>query len=226
MNYRDSELQARLAADYVSGTMRGGARRRFEGLMAADATLRREVREWEDKIYPLTLSLPPQTPPRRVWRAIHARIHTSTPASPWSVNGLYLWRLLTGAFAFALVAGVSLYPQQVERAAQAQLLAVLQNPQAGATLIVRADASGVLHIRALEDLSSVAGNRALELWALEPGAPPLSLGLVAMNGVTTLMRPRGRAGAGQLAITLEPPGGSPSGLPTGPVVMSGKLLEL
>ena len=50
MNYRDPQLRARLAADYVSGAMRGGARRRFEGLMAADANLRRQVRGWEDDI--------------------------------------------------------------------------------------------------------------------------------------------------------------------------------
>jgi len=30
----------------------------------------------------------------------------------------------------------------------------------------------------------------------------------------------------QLAITLEPPGGSPTGAPTGPVIMSGDVLRI
>ena len=226
MNYREPQLQARLAADYVSGTMRGAARRRFESLMAADATLRREVREWEDEIYPLAMSLPPQTPPRRVWRAIHARIHNATPTSRWGFDGVYLWRLLSGALAVALIAGVALFPQQVDRAAHAQLLAVLQNPQANAMLLVRADSNGALHVRALEDLTSVAGTRALELWALPPEGKPQSLGLVAITGATTLTRPSGLAGVDKLAITLEPPGGSTTGQPTGPIIMSGKVLEI
>jgi anti-sigma-K factor RskA len=29
-----------------------------------------------------------------------------------------------------------------------------------------------------------------------------------------------------LAVSLEPPGGSPTGLPTGPVIASGKLTKL
>ena len=68
MNYRDPELQARLAADYVVGLLRGGARRRFEQLMVADAGLRRAVREWEARLLPLALSLPPQRPPAQPGR--------------------------------------------------------------------------------------------------------------------------------------------------------------
>ena len=56
--YDDPQLRARLAADYVSGAMRGGARRRFEGLMAADASLRRQVGSWEDVLYALVWAIP------------------------------------------------------------------------------------------------------------------------------------------------------------------------
>ncbi|WZB73678.1 hypothetical protein WJ972_19975 [Achromobacter insuavis] len=86
MNYRDPQLRARLAADYVSGAMRGGARRRFEGLMAADANLRRQVRGWEDDIYPLLWSLPGRTPPGRVWRVIESRLR------PGAAPGGAAWR--------------------------------------------------------------------------------------------------------------------------------------
>jgi anti-sigma-K factor RskA len=226
MNYRDPQLQSRLAAEYVSGAMRGSARRRFEGLMAADATLRRTVRTWEEDIYPLAWSLAPQTPPRRGWRAIRARLHGVAPAFSWGWNGIYTWRLFSGALAAILIAGVVIYPMQVDRAAHAQLLAVLQNPQSQAMLVVQAEDNGVLRVRTLQSLASVAGDRALELWAIPPGQKPQSLGLIATNGLTALTRPHGLTGVAQLAISLEPPGGSPTGQPTGAIVMSGKVLEI
>ncbi len=223
MNYSDPQLRARLAADYVAGAMRGGARRRFEGLMAADAGLRRQVREWENEIHPLLWSLPPRTPPRRVWRAIQARLRPAR-ASWW--RGLVFWRMLSGALAMVLVAGVILYPMQVDRAAQAQLMAVLQSPQAQAMLVVRADPSGVLHVHTLQNLAGRADGKALELWALPPGQAPQSLGLVSPEGLTAIKSPHSLRGVPQLAVTLEPPGGSPSGKPTGPVIMSGDVLEI
>jgi anti-sigma-K factor RskA len=225
MNYRDPELRQHLAADYVSGAMRGGARRRFEGLMAADAALRREVREWEGEIYPLVWSLAPQMPPGRVWRGIQARL-PGRASSNWGWGGLYAWRLLSAALALVLAVGLTLYPQQVDRAARAQLMAVLQTSQARAVLVVRAGPDGVLHVRTLEDLAAVSDGRAMELWVLPPGQKPRSAGLLATNGATALARPAGLTTVDQLAVSLEPPGGSPTGQPTGPVVMTGKLLEL
>lgn len=223
MNYRDPQLRARLAADYVSGAMRGGARRRFEGLMAADANLRRQVRGWEDDIYPLLWSLAGRTPPRRVWRAIQSRLHPG--AAPWW-RGLAFWRIASGALAALLVAGVVIYPMQVDRAARAQLMAVLQSPEAQAMLVVRADEAGGLHIHALQNLATRAGGKSLELWAIPPGQAPQSVGLVSPEGLTALRRAQGLAGVQQLAITLEPPGGSPTGAPTGPVIMSGDVLKI
>ena len=70
--------------------------------------------------------------------------------------------------------------------------------------------------------------RVLELWSVPPEGAPRSLGLIRADGVTLLDRRRLpatllRGGTAALAVSVEPPGGSPTGAPTGPVVYAGKL---
>src|SRR2546423_13620935 len=74
MDYSHPELADRLAADYVAGTLRGPARRRFESLLPAHPLLRQAVRDWQTRLMPLTVSLDPQKPPAAVWQGIQARI--------------------------------------------------------------------------------------------------------------------------------------------------------
>ena len=74
MDYSRAELADRLAADYVAGTLRGAARRRFEALLPAHAVLRAATRQWEARLMPLTAAIPPQQPPPQVWQRIEARI--------------------------------------------------------------------------------------------------------------------------------------------------------
>ena len=70
MDYAKPLLADALAAQYVAGTLRGRARRRFESLLAAHASLRSAVRRWQDRLMPLTIVLAPQTPPLRVWQGV------------------------------------------------------------------------------------------------------------------------------------------------------------
>jgi len=62
----------------------------------------------------------------------------------------------------------------------------------------------------------------LELWALPPDAAPVSLGLMPASGRLRLaLDDRQRAAVGlaaNVAVSEEPPGGSPTGAPTGPVL--------
>jgi anti-sigma-K factor RskA len=70
---------------------------------------------------------------------------------------------------------------------------------------------------------SVQPDRSLELWALPPSGAPRSLGVISASGSTVVRRGQVLQGTSALAVTLEPPGGSPSGAPTGPVLYVGKL---
>ena len=72
--------------------------------------------------------------------------------------------------------------------------------------------------------------RVPELWLIPPGGKPLALGVLPSDRPTQIAIPatfadRARNDAG-LAVSLEPPGGSPTGQPTGPVIGSGKLTNL
>jgi anti-sigma-K factor RskA len=70
---------------------------------------------------------------------------------------------------------------------------------------------------------SVQADRALELWSLPASGAPRSLGVIAADKATVVKRGGVLDGTTALAVTLEPPGGSPSGAPTGPVLYVGKL---
>jgi anti-sigma-K factor RskA len=63
MDYGNRELADALAAQYVAGTLRGPARRRFETLMAAHPGLRQAVDAWRARLMPLTGAGEPQAPP-------------------------------------------------------------------------------------------------------------------------------------------------------------------
>ena len=85
-----------------------------------------------------------------------------------------------------------------------------------------------LIVRTVVSASPPAG-RAYELWAIAPGATtPQAIGMIPANGVLRVasLPPDIRLGT-TLAISVEPPGGSPDPhKPSGPVVFVGALESL
>lgn len=71
---RNERLLDKLAAEYVLGTLRGGARRRYEDLLRADPLVQRATAQWQNRLYPLAELTPSVIPPDSLWPAIHRRL--------------------------------------------------------------------------------------------------------------------------------------------------------
>lgn len=137
------------------------------------------------------------------------------------------WRaaaLMTGAIA----AGLALFVATgLRRGAAGDYLAVVDRGGDQPALLVHVDtAAGVVHVVSVK--AETPSERSLELWYIAPsGGAPRSMGLVDRTrldaAIPAVARSGGLAGA-TLAVSVEPPGGSPTGSPTGPVVYSGKLV--
>ncbi len=86
LRYHHPELRDRLAAEYVLGTLQGGARARFCSLMRYDPGLRALVAAWEARLSPLAEATPPREPRPAAWAAIASRLghDVSLGASPYA----------------------------------------------------------------------------------------------------------------------------------------------
>lgn len=218
------EVADRLAAEYVLGTLRGGARRRFETLMGAHPMLREAVARWQDRLQPLSEVVPPVAPSERVWRAIEARLDGTAAAaparrSPW--GALAFWRgwsvLATAAAVVMAVLLVQPTPMPPP------VVVVLAAPEGANTFVASLSADGhSLVVRPLAAVEVGAG-RALELWAVPGQGAPRSLGLIQSDRPTVLRRRLELPATAALAVSLEPPGGSPTGAPTGPILYTGRV---
>jgi anti-sigma-K factor RskA len=249
MRYRDKPaLQDRLAAEYVLGTLRGRARARFQAWLRQDAALRRTVAEWEARLSPLAAGVAERAPPRRVWRAIEARLGAAAPAarpaastSLWESLAFWRgWGLVATGCAAALVAAMALQrPEVVEvpvekivdsTRMQPSYIAILRNKAGEAVFVAYAGRrSDELWVKRI-GLEPEPPDQRFELWGLygKPGAAPRLLGMLPKEDKATIKL----AGVADeslrdfpaLAITLEPAQGS-GGSPTGPVVASGDCFK-
>lgn len=231
MNYRNNAiLRDKLAGEYVLGTLKGGARRRFEGWLHDDAALRELTEQWRSRLTPLAEFAPAVEPPRRVWRAIEQRLRLTTAPvwQFWRHDGAGFWRPLglaglaaTLVLAFTLVQWRSTLPS-------VDYVATLADDQARAALLVTADRRhGLLNVR-LTDRAAPAADRVLQLWAVPTAGAPRSLGVLPRSGAVRLALPAGALGAdvALLAVSVEPLGGSPNpNAPSGPIIYKGSWVQ-
>jgi len=202
-----------LAAEYVLGTLRGPARRRFEKWRTSSPLIQERCRFWEEHLMQLAKGLRPIQPPAHVWQGIRARLNLSR-AEP---------RRRGRAFAIAagilLVAGVSalLYWRSVEPGHLSEVATISASSGVPVWQVEVYRASGRLIVH-VGQLPTRASNRDYELWALPAGGAPVSLGVLPVAGTSqralTAAQQQAIAKAAQIAVTLEPLGGSPTGQPT------------
>jgi anti-sigma-K factor RskA len=237
MKFANQELRNKLAAEYVLGTMSAHARRRFEINLKENPALRRAVAEWEKRLMPMALTLPEVDPPSRVWQVIESRIRAGRQAGPGFWESLWFWRfssVASGLVALALLILVAVPGPQVPPADGTRMVVVMndlktRSPAMTASWEPGKSGKRVMRIRVLGHAEMAPGT-AWELWML-PGQDqkPVSLGLITTHDAQTVVVPEPLATrldqALGLAMSVEPAGGSPTGLPSGPVLYAGQCVK-
>lgn len=227
MNYEVARLRDLLAGEYVLGLLRGGARRRFERLLMESASLRAEVATWEDRFATLSLRLAPVPPPDYLWWRIKGALRRE--ARPRGLERGTFWRVW--AVAATLVLAILLVTRHYLPTAEQKPaeLALVSDVQGHPLWLISVHPEDLrIDMKAVTSNPPPAG-KSYELWMLPGEGKPVPMGLMNENGtqsehVSAELLAR-LAQAKGLAISVEPPGGSPTGLPTGPVVYTAALVS-
>jgi len=234
MDPPDDDIDA-LAGEFVLNLLDAEGLARVDMLRRLDGRFDQAAAFWEQQLMPLAEALAPIAPPARVWAGIDERLAAGASAIRGGLwNSLKFWRLFgagAGAFgiaglAAAFVIAVSVRTQIILPVASA----TLATPASGIFIATAQQVAANTVLIVTPSKVNVPPGRAAELWLILPGSKPAALGLLASDHAVTIELAAGRLGPhiddATLAISLEPPGGSPTGSPTGPVIAAAKFAAL
>lgn len=226
------------AASYVLGLLCADERPVVERDAVADEALAAAIAFWERRLLPLTRLVAPLPVPSSLWQRIEASLGSAAGLAPASTPGpppadpparsIERQRsrgrqvaAVAGYLLAAAVAGMAiLRPSPPPPRATALVPLASRTPIFVVQLLPR----GALLVRP-SGAVHVAAGRDLQLWLLAAGAArPVSLGVLPAAGIRLPpgSLPPDHPGA-KILVSLEPRGGSPTGLPTGPVVGGGPV---
>ncbi len=232
-----TDEREQLAAELALGVLQGEDLVRARSLYAADTQFRSSVGEWLGRFAPLLEEVEPVEPGPQVWPSIERRLGAPAAANDnvQSIRRkLSLWRgIAVGASALAASLAVVVLTRAPEVAppfaAQAppSMVAMLGDERTGGLLVASwQPAQNSLRLSAATPLPGDPAH-SHELWVIPADGTPRSLGTLATAAKMQMRVDRQLSRQLQegatLAVSVEPVGGSPTGLPTGPVIASGKL---
>ncbi len=222
------EQQLERAGEYALGLLEGAERTAFEAELARDPELAALVTKLASNLHRLDETAAGTADPA-LWANIEQRIGTlpQLPAVPANQNSgarLPKWAPIAASLVVALGLGYFAGQGLVPAAPQPTMVAVLinqtdQSPGA----IIEAFGDDTVLIVPLEEFVVPAGS-VLQVWTLpDPATGPVSLGTLEVAREARLRGPAlPQPESGQLyEITLEPAPGSPTGRPTGPILVKG-----
>jgi anti-sigma-K factor RskA len=222
---RHPQLDA-LCGEYLLGTLRGRARRRFERALREEPLVAQRVEVLTRTYVPKASEYQAVAPRADGWQRLQRELNLAAFARPWYLRvftSFAPWQWAT-AVAAAVVLGIAL--TVLRPADEFTAVARLAGDNAPAVTAAVSSERRTLKLSAAQPTPAPEG-RSYELWLLPAeGGPPVSLGvLTALDGRVTLAAAQAlrlRAGA-KLAVSVEPAGGSPTGAPTGPVILVGEI---
>lgn len=230
MRYDNKLLADMLSAEYVIGTLKGAARRRFEQLIRQRADWAQTFSWWETHMHLLADTVPAVKPSNKVWENIETQLfkRKTTQSAGWWKSWAFVSTALAASFATLLLIQT---PQSVvDTTPAAVALLTTEKSEAGWLLneTKKSDTHVVVNVISLASLKIQPAN-AFELWLLPADkSKPISLGLLPQKGKSMFKVPAEvipLMATGLLAVSLEPVGGSPTGQPTGAVLYQGKMTK-
>jgi anti-sigma-K factor RskA len=228
MKIESSRLLDALCGEYLLGTLRGAARRRFERALREEPRTALRLKYWQETFSPRYSAMNEVQPSRRVWNRLERGLRLSRYRAPWYGRAAF-WRAwtLAATAALLLAVGVQFWRPAEDRTPPVRIAELAgKDPASRVTAALHADGR-TLELRASRPVIAGAA-QSYELWLLPAeGGAPISLAVLgaldARFEIAASQAQRLRAGA-KLAISVEPAGGSPTGGPTGPVILVGDLV--
>lgn len=226
-----------LAAEYALRLPDGEDRIRAERLMSSDPDFAAEVARWRGRLEPLADELESTAPSRDLWGRIEQLIGGSSDNVVRLRRQVTTWRAATAAISAlaASLAVVLLIPRQAiappptvaVRPAAAPMVAMLGDERQNMKVVATYNPSASELVLAVVGDMPADPRHSHELWVIPSDGKPRSLGTMPASKQAHMALAEALAGLLQqgatIAISVEPPGGSPQGSPTGPVVASGAL---
>lgn len=216
------------AGDYVLGLMDEAERIAFETAIRSDAELSATVDRLVARMASLDDTATPVAASRELWSKIESRLaempkHTASVPPPARQPALQNWYAMAASVVVALGLGYAA-GNMLQTPVEPTVIAVLLNQtDASPAVIIEAFADDSVHLVPLDNFEVPEG-KILQVWTLpDPETGPVSLGTLTASQDIRLAGPNlPLPQNGQLyEITLEPAPGSPTGRPTGPILVKG-----
>ncbi|KQO75556.1 anti-sigma factor [Rhizobium sp. Leaf262] len=229
MTFEEDDI-ARIADEYVLGLLDDDAVRRVEAQIGRHAELRKAIAASQDRFLPLDTAVEAASPSASLWHRIDAGLadiasdgqHDTLPAAA-NDNSLSLWKrtaLVSLAASLLLTMGLG---WSLLRQVEPVVVAILLNERGEPQAIVEDFSNESASIRLLADFTVPEG-KTMQVWTLpNRDMGPVSLGLLDQRRSANLATPRLPTPRDEqlYEITLEQTGGSPTGRPTGPILVKG-----
>ena len=224
------------AAEYALGTLAPVERATLAARRLREPELDEAIRAWEARLAPLAEAAPEIEPPRDFLPAIEARIHGASPRATGDAATITLERSIrrwrAAATAASIVAGllaIGFAAREMSRQSlPREYVAILQKDAASPAFAVTVNLDKQeLTVRRVA--AQTPPGKSYELWIIDAklGAPR-SLGVIGETSRAANLSAYDPAVVenATYAVTVEPPGGSPDGKPSGPPVFVGKLVAV
>ncbi len=220
---------------YALNLLSASERAEVAARVEVDGAGRNRLAWWEERLAGLADEIPEAAPPPRLRNSVERRIFgVDAPAKPArsglsAVRAAFAGLLVAGTVAaLGLVVAPSLRPGFLPgpQAFDPQFTATLQSDVDDLVILAAYDPEAGL-LTATRTSGAARPGRSIQVWLIADGAEaPVAVGVLSEDPVTSHPVTPFEAEnltTGTLAISDEPPGGSPTGTPTGEILATATM---